>query len=141
MTTREQVPVVEGLFAKTADGPRLLGSRCRSCGTPYFPKAALCHHPECTKSRIDDAAFGPRGKLWSWAIQNYPPPPPARYEEPYIPYAVGVIDLDDGLRVVGRMSVDDPESLRIGEEVELTIEPICRDEQGREVVTWKFRPL
>ncbi len=141
MTTDEQSPVTEGLFAQTADGPRLLGSRCRSCGTPYFPKAALCHHPECNESKIDDSHFGPRGKLWSWAIQNYPPPAPARFEEPYVPYAVGVVDLDDGLRVVGRMSVDDPESLRADAEVELTIEPICRDEQGRQVVTWKFRPL
>ncbi len=54
---------------------------------------------------------------------------------------MGVIDLDDGLRVVGRMSVDDLDSLRADAEVELTIEPICHDEEGREVVTWKFRPL
>ena len=52
-----------------------------------------------------------------------------------------IVDLDEGLRVVGRMSVEEPESLRLGCDVELTIEPIDRDEQGREVVTWKFRPL
>jgi uncharacterized OB-fold protein len=141
MTTDEQVPVIEGLFATTAKGPRLLGSRCRSCSTPYFPKAALCHHPKCSDGETEDTEFGPRGKLWSWAIQNYPPAAPARFDEPYVPYAIGVVDLEDGLRVVGRMSVDDPESLRAGAEVELTIEPMCRDEEGRQVVTWKFRPL
>ncbi len=141
MTSDEQVPVIEGLFANTSNGPRLLGSRCRDCGTPYFPKAARCHHPRCGGGETADTEFGPRGKLWSWAIQNYPPAPPARYEEPYVPYATGVVDLDDGLRVVGRMSVDDPESLQAGSEVELTIEMLCRDEQGRELVTWKFKPL
>jgi len=90
---------------------------------------------------MEDAAFGPHGRLWSWAIQNYPPPPPARHEEPYVPYAIGVVDLDEGLRVVGRMSVATPESLRAGGEVELTLEPIARDEEGREQVTWKFRPV
>lgn len=141
MTTHEQIPVTEGLFAETAAGPRLLGSRCRTCNTPYFPRSLTCHNPGCGESRMEDTDFGPRGRLWSCAIQNYPPPLPARYEEPYTPYAVGIVDLDEGLRVVGRMSVDDPYSLQLGTEVELTIEPIYRDDEGREVTTWKFKPL
>ena len=141
MTTNESVPVAEGLFEKTPTGPRLLGSRCQSCAVPSFPRSSICRNPECDAGSMEDAAFGPRGTLWSCAIQNYPPPAPARYEEPYTPYAVGVVDLDDGLRVVGRMSVADPESLQLGVQVELAIEPIYRDEEGREVVTWKFRPL
>ena len=134
-------PVVEGLFSDEADGARLLGSRCASCGTPYFPKSDLCHHPDCQQSRMEDARFGPHGTLWSCSVQNYPPPPPARYTEPYDPYAVGVVDLDEGLRVVARMSGCEPEALQLGKEVELVIEPICRDEDGREVVTWMFKPL
>jgi uncharacterized OB-fold protein len=141
MTTHERIPVAEGLFAETAAGPRLLGSRCQTCSTPYFPRSAACHNPGCEESRMEDTDFGPRGRLWSCAIQNYPPPPPARYDEPYTPYAVGVVDLDEGLRVVARMSVDDPESLQLGAEVELTIEPIYRDAEGRDVTTWKFKPL
>ncbi len=141
MTTHEQIPVTEGLFAETAAGPRLLGSRCQTCSTPYFPRSPACHNPECGESRMQDTDFGPRGRLWSCAIQNYPPPPPARYDEPYTPYAVGVVDLDEGLRVVARMSVDDPESLQLGAEVELTIEPLYRDDEGRDVTTWKFKPL
>ncbi len=141
MTATERIPVMEGLFAETAEGPRLLGSRCQTCSTPYFPRSPACHNPECGESRMQDTGFGPKGTLWSCAIQNYPPPAPARYEEPYGPYAVGVVDLEEGLRVVARMSVDEPESLRLGCEVELTIEPIDRDEEGRELVTWKFKPL
>ncbi|MCZ7631361.1 MAG: OB-fold domain-containing protein [Microthrixaceae bacterium] len=60
---------------------------------------------------MQDASFGPHGVLWSYSVQNYPPPPPARYDEPYVPYALGVVDLTDGLRVVGRMAVDDPGGL------------------------------
>jgi hypothetical protein len=32
-------------------------------------------------------------------------------------------------------------ALQVGSDVELTIEPIYRDEEGRDVVTWKFKPL
>jgi uncharacterized OB-fold protein len=133
--------VIEGLFTQTAEGPRLLGSRCATCKAPYFPKSAICHNPACTEGSMQDAAFGPRGKLWSLAIQDYPPPPPAKYDEPYKPYAMGVIDLDDGLRVMGRISTDDPRSVEPGIGVELVLEPLYHEEDGTEVITWKFRPV
>jgi len=140
MTTK-RVAVSEGLFADTGEGPRLLGSRCVSCGTPYFPKSAVCHNPNCQESRIEDAAFGPRGNLWSCAVQDYPPPAPTRYDEPYVPYALGVVDLDEGLRVLGRIETDDQKSMRIGMNVELVLATLCHDKEGNEVVTWKFRPV
>jgi uncharacterized OB-fold protein len=141
MTTTKRVPVTEGLFADTTDGPRLLGSRCAACGTPYFPKSPVCHNPACRESKVEAAAFGPRGVLWSFAVQNYPPPPPAKYDEPYTPYAMGVVDLAEGLRVVGRISSSDLEALRVGADVELVLEKLYRDESGNEVITWKFKPI
>jgi uncharacterized OB-fold protein len=139
--TGNPVPAAEGLFLETPDGPRLLGSRCTSCGTPYFPRSPVCHNPDCTDSKVQEASFGPRGTLWSCAIQNYPPPPPARYREPYAPYAVGLVDLPEGLRVLGRIRTDDPEGVQVGAEVELVLEELCRDEGGNAVITWMFRPV
>ncbi len=139
--TTVPVPAAEGLFIETADGPRLLGSRCNSCATPYFPKSPACHNPDCAESKVEDAVFGPRGKLWSCAIQNYPPPLPARYNEPYVPYAIGLVDLPEGLRVLGRISTDNPEGLQLGTDVELVLEELYRDEDGNEVITWKFKPV
>lgn len=133
--------VVEGLFAETEKGPRLLGSRCATCGAPYFPKSAVCHNPECSESKIEDAAFGPRGTLWSLAIQSYPPPAPAKFDEPFKPYAMGVVDLDDGLRVLGRIATDDLKTVRPDIPVELVLEPLCHEEDGTAVITWKFKPL
>jgi uncharacterized OB-fold protein len=141
MTTSNSVPVAEGLFTETGNGPRLLGSKCASCGTPYFPRSAVCHNPECSESKMEDASFGPRGRLWSVAIQNYPPPLPARYEEPYTPYALGMVDMPEGLRVLGRISTDDPEGVQVGCQVELVLERLYLDEDGNEVITWKFRPI
>ena len=141
MTTTKSVPVAEGLFTEAAEGPRLLGSRCASCATPYFPRSAVCHNPECGKSQMEEASFGPRGTLWSCAIQNYPPPAPARYEEPYTPYALGMVDMPEGLRVLGRISTADPEGVQVGVEVELVLERLYVDENGDEVITWMFKPI
>ncbi len=136
----DRIPVIEGLFSEGPEGARLLGSRCASCAAPYFPKAAACHNPDCDESRMEDAAFGPGGVLFSSAVQNYPPPPPAKYDEPYRPYAVGMVDLDEGLRVLGRIETPDPASLKGGTRVELTIGRLYRDAEGRDIVTWQFRP-
>ena len=141
MTTTKKLPAAESLFTETAEGPRLLGSKCASCGTPYFPRSAVCHNPECRESKMEEASFGPRGTLWSCAIQNYPPPAPARYEEPYTPYALGMVDMPEGLRVLGRISTDDPEGVQVGAEVELVLERLYLDEDGNEVITWKFKPI
>jgi uncharacterized protein len=141
MTTAKRVPVIQGLFAETPQGPRLLGSKCTTCSTPYFPRSPVCHNPDCQDPRIEEAQFGPRGKLWSYVVQHYPPPPPVKYDQPYVPYAVGAVDLPDGLRVLGRMSVDDVNTIKIGTDVDLVIERLCGDAEGNEVITWKFRPV
>jgi len=46
--TTTRTPVIQNLFAETAQGPRLLGSKCVACGAPYFPKSPACHNPECS---------------------------------------------------------------------------------------------
>ena len=136
-----QVPVIEGLFSETPDGPRLHGTRCAGCRWPYFPRATACNNPDCTEEQIEEASFGPRGTLWSCAVQNYPPPAPARHDEPYIPYALGLVDLSDGLRVLGRVITADPASLIPGSEVKLVLDTLCHEEDGTEVITWKFKPV
>ena len=141
MTTTNQTPVAEGLFAETEDGPRLLGSRCRSCDTPYFPKSAVCHSPNCNESKMEDAQFGPKGTLWSYSVQYYPPPPPAKYDEPYVPYALAMIDMPEGLRVLARVSTDDPEQVQVGADVELVLEKLYTNPEGDDVITWKFRQV
>jgi uncharacterized OB-fold protein len=136
-----QIRVAEGLFVETPDGPRLLGSRCASCATPYFPKVAICRNPSCAGGAIEDAEFGPHGTLWSYTIQYYPPPPPAKYDEPYQPYALGLVDLPEGLRVLTRISTDDPEKVVAGRPVELVLEKLYTAPDGNDVTTWKFREV
>ena len=137
----ERIPVAPGLFAETKDGARLIGSRCATCGTPYFPKVDFCRHPACRESRLEEAGFGPDGTIWSCAIQDYPPPAPARFDKPYKPYAMAVADLADGLRVLGQIKTADIRSVTPDTKVTLVIDTLCHDEAGNEVVTWKVQPV
>jgi uncharacterized OB-fold protein len=90
---------------------------------------------------MEDARFGPRGTLWSWAVQNYPPPAPARYDDPYAPYTVGLVDLDDGLRVLGRIEGAERGAIKVGTTVELIVAPLCHEADGSALISWMFRAV
>ncbi len=141
MSESNSIPAAQGLFTETADGPRLVGSRCATCGSAYFPRAQACHNPECERTDMRDANFGPRGRLASVTIQGYPPPAPVVWSDPYTPYAVGLVDLPEGLRVLGRIHTDDLEGIKVGSEMELVIESLGSDESGADVISWQFKPV
>jgi uncharacterized OB-fold protein len=89
---------------------------------------------------VEDFEFGGKGTLWSYSIQDYPPPAPHKYDEPYQVYALGVVDFPAGIRVMGQMSIDNLDDLEIGREVELVIEPLYH-EDGKVHTSWKFKQL
>ena len=140
MSEVKRIPIVEGVFTETADGPRLIGSRCADCGTPQFPRSPVCRNPQCNGRNVEDVMLSPRGDLWSYTIQHYKPPAPMRFDDPFVPYGIGLVDLPEGLRVLSMMTAADPDRLKIGMKVELVLEPLHHDDDGNEVITWKFRP-
>ena len=140
MTDLEKVAVIEGLFTLDLEEPRLIGSKCTSCGTHFFPEAISCSNPECKDKKVERAFLSRRGKLYSYTIQHYPPPPPFQAPEPFVPYGIGLVELPEKIRVLGILAQVDPEKLKIGMELEVILDKVY-DEEGKEVVTWKFRPV
>lgn len=129
-------PCVAGLFTNEG-GAKVLGSRCAACGTPYFPKLPACNNPACPGSKMEPCEFGGRGTVWSYSVADFPPPSPHKYDQPFKPYAIAVVDLDSGLRLVGQM-VDAPAAVSVGAAVELVIETLYH-EQDQAFTTWKFK--
>ena len=82
-----------------------------------------------------------RGKLWSYTVHHYEPPPPFKYEDPFEPFGAGIIELPEGIKVLSMLSTADISSLKIGMEMELLIDKMYEDEEGTEFLTWKFRPV
>ena len=139
-TSPARVAIDEGLFAGSLDAPRLKGSRCGACGETTFPAQKGC--PSCTAQGCEEIALSPRGTLYTWTIQRFPPPPPyAGDTANFVPFAVGYIELPEGVRVEARLLDADAESLEIGMEMELAVEPFSVDGEGREVVTFAFTPV
>jgi uncharacterized OB-fold protein len=84
-----------------------------------------------------------RGTLVSWTTQGFPPGPPYKgpIGEKFVPFGVGLVQLDDVIRVEGRLTGNDPKKLEFGMEVELTMVPFTTDDEGNELVTFAFQPV
>ena len=137
-----QIPVSPGVFTWPADEPRLLGSRCRSCGNHMFPTQSGC--PRCTANDTEVVELGRRGTLWTWTVQGFPPKPGFQGDptgKHFQPFGVGLVQLGDVVRVEARLSESDPERLAFGQEVELRIVPFFTDEDGDEIMTFEFAPV
>ncbi len=57
-----------------------------------------------------------------------------------MPFGVGVVELPEGVRVIGRLTESDPEALATGQPMELRIVPLHTDADGNDVVTYAFAP-
>lgn len=87
-----------------------------------------------------DAHLSRRGSLYSYTIQRYRPPPPFACE-PWAPYALGLVHLPEGVRVMGMLTGVALDAIRIDMPVELVSEALYQDAQGQSVLTYKFAPV
>jgi uncharacterized OB-fold protein len=132
-------PVAEGIFTWPSTDPRLVGGRCRDCGIVTFPNQDSC--PRCASTGMQTHLLPPRGRLWAWTTQSFPPPSPpyaGAAGDAFVPFGIGYVDLGE-VKVESRLTTADPAVLRHGMEMELTIVPFGDD--AAEVVTFAFRPV
>jgi uncharacterized OB-fold protein len=59
--------------------------------------------------------------------------------EPYEPYAIGAVELQERLMVIGMMTGVDVDDIAIGAEVELVLGRLFTDDDGNDVVTYMWR--
>jgi uncharacterized OB-fold protein len=137
VSARQQRPVVAGLFEETAQGPQLLGARCSGCGTTYFPRVATCRNPACDSGAPEAVALERRGVLYSYTIQHYRPPALFRVDD-WSPYAIGLLEFPEGIRVMGMLRGVALDAIRIGETYVLASTALYRDEEGCDVRTHVF---
>jgi uncharacterized OB-fold protein len=136
----DAAPAVTGWFT-TDEEPHLIGSRCTACGTYAFPPETFsCRNPRCASTELEEVPLSRRGRVWSYAVNHYAAPPPALSPEPFEPYAVAAVELDEERMVVlGQVAHGtDPALLHAGRVMELVVEPII---PGASELVWKWKPV
>jgi uncharacterized OB-fold protein len=142
---KEQRHAVEGWFR--TEPPALLGTRCTTCGTPYFPRNELaCRNPACTGpkdgSELEEYVFSTRGRIWSYADARYKPPAPYLSPDPFVPYVIAAVELEtEKLVILGQVAPGVAlEDLSVGQEVELAIGVLNSDDEA-DYLVWNWRPV
>ena len=137
------VPAVEGWFTTDAE-PHLLGTRCTSCGTVFFPKASgFCRNPACRGREFEEVALSRTGTVWSYTDAQYQPPPPyIPAVGAYEPFAIAAVELAaEQMVILGQVAkgytVDD---LTVGGAVELVVEPLY-EADGVEHLIYRWKPV
>jgi len=111
---------------------RLHGSKCARCGVVAFPPHPMC--PSCGAERGQHVVeLSGVGTLYTFSEIHIAPKGFAT------PYAVGYVDLPEGVRLFGQIDAKASE-LKIGQQVAVTLGPV-RADTGGAVISYKFKAL
>ena len=129
------------LLRQTSEGISLLGSQCNCCGEIYFPPTQAC--TACTQQDTSEVLLGGSGELWSWTLQSFLPKSPYNSGETldsFKPYGVGYIQMPCGIKVESRLTCNNPEQMRIGMPMTLTLQTYGHSADGSALVSYAFAP-
>jgi uncharacterized OB-fold protein len=110
----------EAHWRAALDDGRLLLQRGIASGTPFFPPR-IAEPGTGAEAEWFEASGG--GTVYSVSLVGQKPPAP--------PYAVVLVDLDDGVRVMSRLDGIDPADIAIGMRV---VARVAREEAGAVLV-------
>jgi uncharacterized OB-fold protein len=80
------------------DSVRLMGSRCEACRETTLGSNRVC--PNCGGAQIAALPLSREGKLWTYTIVRHKPPGDYHGPDPFVPFAMGLVELPEGLRVL-----------------------------------------
>jgi len=114
---------------------RLEAGKCKSCGFVCFPPRLVC--PQCGAREFAGTNLAEKGKLITYTIIRVPP----HQFEDQAPYAVGIAELDDGVRLTAQVVDCDFAELRIGMRVQIEFRKVYEEgEAGVIYYGYKFVP-
>lgn len=134
------IPVGEGLLTTPLypiENVRINGSRCKICGEVMLGRYDSC--ASCAGESMEQIPLSNRGEVWTYTVIRHQPPGQYRGPtDPFIPFAEGLVELPEGIRVLSVLDCD-IEKVHIGMKVELVIYELYKNEQGQSVLAFKFK--
>lgn len=114
---------------------RLEAGKCKNCGRIYFPARLVC--PDCGSKDIETIRLSGQGQLETYTIIRVAP---SGFGD-LAPFAVGIVKMDEGVRVMGQVVDCDPEALKIGDRLVTQFRRINEEgKTGMIIYGYKFVP-
>ena len=137
----EQVPFKKGMFTmplSPLEKVRFKGVKCKSCGALALGERGSCIN--CGSKDVVEHIFSKRGKVQTHTIIRHSPPPPYPQEK-FQPFPTAWVELEDGLIVLSEITGCGLEEVKIDMPVEMVVGKGWEDEEGNDVIMYKFRPI
>jgi hypothetical protein len=100
---------------------RLEAKKCKKCGIVLFPPRLIC--PECKNREFEDTKLAEKGKILTYTIIRVAP----QQFVDQAPFAVGIVELDDGVKLTGQVVDCDFKDLKIGQRVRIEFRKIYEE--------------
>ena len=100
---------------------RYEAAKCAACGKIHFPPRLVCS--ACRGTVFTKTALAPEGEVETFTIIRVPPSGFGAEA----PYAVGIIRLDDGVKVTAQIVDVDLAELQIGQRVRVEFRRVQKD--------------
>ncbi|TAL72834.1 MAG: Zn-ribbon domain-containing OB-fold protein [Rhodanobacter sp.] len=123
-------------FWDGAHAGKLMIQRCKACGTLRHPPGPCC--PECYSFEWDALEASGRGTVYSFVVMHYPEVPPFDYPNP-----IGLIELEEGTRLVAQLVGVKPADVHIGMPVQVEFNQVdVGAPDGNDTIALpQFRPV
>jgi uncharacterized OB-fold protein len=95
----------------------LLYQHCRRCDRVQFYPRAIC--TRCGGTSLEWRRSAGTGTVYAVTVVYRPPSSAFKAD---VPYAIALIDLDEGFRMMANVFSGDPEAVAIGDRVRVTFE-------------------
>ena len=105
-------------WAGMRDG-RLLLQHCLACGHVQYYQQGICR--SCGSDRLEHRAASGRGRVYSYSVVHRAPGPAFKADTPY---AVLLVELEEGPRMISSLVGVDPSVVAIDMAVELVFDPV-----------------
>jgi uncharacterized OB-fold protein len=125
---------IEQFYKNVLQG-RLLGGKCRKCGKVHLPPRPLCD--ECFSNGFEWTEIPQKGKLLTYTIIHVAP---AQFQS-MAPYAVGIIQLEEGVRIPGMIRGVALEQIKVGMELAFDFGTCAATQQWPQWPRYYFRPV
>jgi uncharacterized OB-fold protein len=109
---------------------QILLQHCLDCGHLQVYQESICR--SCTSERLEHRAASGRGKIHSFSVVYRAPGPAFKNDTPY---AVILVELEEGVRMISSMVECPVEDVAFDMPVELVCDPVAED-----VMLPRFRP-
>jgi 3-hydroxy-3-methylglutaryl CoA synthase len=111
-----------------------VASRCTSCGERHLPPQRVCHHCHAVDEMAPEPLADVGATLVTYSVDHlvYSPSPPM---------ILAVLDFDGGGRLRCELTDADPDTLAVGDRLEMTFRRLFTAVGGVHNYFWKARPV